>query len=341
MAELNRERSEVNARIVYWGPQAAGTSTNLEHVARKLRADHRGALERVPTAVDPTVTYEMLPITLGEIAGTRVRLRVIAVPGGAEHAPTRKQLLDRADGVVLVVDTSPDRIDDNLAAFDELRRTLGAYGRSLEDLPLVVQYNKRDLADELTLEELHRKLDLQGSAMFEAVASEGKGVLPTLTTISKNVIRVLREGGLESMDPVPEPVAPAPAVDPEPEPLPAPEPLPEAEPMEAEPLEPDPIEEGIALEAEDPAAAADVADLAARTEALLDDSWGSVTAPIPTSETALPGAGDDLRIDSIGTPERAGDRGLVVPLVLRDGEGRTFSVRLALTLDLLPPPRDD
>jgi len=196
MAEANAERGEVNARIVYWGIEGSGKSTNLRTIHAKLRPDHRGRLEQVPTRLDPTVGYDRLPIELGEIAGVRTRIQIVAVPGAGEHAPTRKQLLDRVDGVVFVVDARRERIDENVAAFEELRSALAAYGRTLEQVPLVVQYNKQDLSDPYVLEELHRKLDVRGAAVFEAVASEGAGVLQTLTTISKRVVRTLREKGV-------------------------------------------------------------------------------------------------------------------------------------------------
>src|SRR5690606_35813674 len=175
----------VDARIAYWGIEGAGTSSNLRGTHAKLRPDHRGKLEQVPTRLDPTVCYERLPIELGEIAGVRTRIQILGVPGGAEHAPTRKALLDRVDGLVFVVDARRERIDENVAALEELRSALAAYGRSLEDVPLVVQYNHQDQSDAFVLEELHRKLDVRGAAAFEAVASEGVGVLQTLTTISK------------------------------------------------------------------------------------------------------------------------------------------------------------
>jgi signal recognition particle receptor subunit beta len=159
----------------------------------KLRSDHRGELREVPTRLDPSVSYEMLPIELGEIAGVRTRIQIIAVPGGPEQGPTRKQLLDKVDAVVFVVDAQRDRIDANVACFEELRRALAAYGRALESVPMVIQYNKRDLADPFALEELHRKLDIRGAGAFEAVATEGTGVLQTLTTVSKRVIRARRE----------------------------------------------------------------------------------------------------------------------------------------------------
>jgi len=183
----------VNARIVYWGIAGAGKRSNLQVIHSKLRPDHRGELREIATDLDPTATYATLPISLGEVGGVRTQIEIVTVPGGEEQAPTRKQLLDQVDGVVFVVDTSPAQVDHNLAAFEELRSALTAYGRQLEEVPLVLQYNKRDLSDSYALEELHRKLQMQGVAAFEAVARDGTAVLQTLTTISKRVIRHLRE----------------------------------------------------------------------------------------------------------------------------------------------------
>jgi signal recognition particle receptor subunit beta len=209
MADPAAAQPNVNARIVYWGAPGSGKTANLRMIHAKLRADHRGELREVPTRLDPTVTYEMMPIELGEIAGVRTRIQVIAVPGGPEQGPTRKQLLDKVDAVVFVVDAQRDRIDANVACFEELRRALAAYGRALESVPMVIQYNKRDLADPFALEELHRKLDIRGAGVFEAVATEGSGVLQTLTTVSKRVIRARREQAAEGAAPGKAPAATA------------------------------------------------------------------------------------------------------------------------------------
>jgi len=122
MAEADSDRREVNARIVYWGAEGAGKATNLRAIHRKLRPDHRGRLEAVATQLDPSVCSYRLPIELGEIAGVKTRIQIIAVPGGPEQAPTRKQLLDRVDGIVFVVDARRDRIDDNVAAIGTTTR---------------------------------------------------------------------------------------------------------------------------------------------------------------------------------------------------------------------------
>jgi len=195
MAKLSRDRSELDARIVYWGVDGAGKTTSLQAIAAKLRADHRGKLRAVPTGLDPSVHYDVLPIELGVVAGIRTRFEVVGVPGAPEQAPTRMRLLDQVDGVVFVVDARPERFEDNLASLEELRTALAAYGRSLAEVPLVVQYNKRDLADPYQLEELHRRLDMRGVAAFESVASQGTAVLQALTTVTKAVIRFLRDAG--------------------------------------------------------------------------------------------------------------------------------------------------
>jgi signal recognition particle receptor subunit beta len=320
MAKVSREAAEVNARIVYWGIEGSGKTANLRAAFAKLRPDHRGEIRELPSRLDPTVSYEILPISLGEIAGIHTQIEMIAVPGNAEQAPTRKQLLDRVDGVVFVLDAQPGKLDANVASFDELRQALGAYGRSLADVALVVQYNKRDLADPYALEDLHRKLAPGNAPVFEAVASEGTGVLQTLSTISKCVIRGLREQNLH----VGAAPAPAPARPPEPEP-----PLAEQDFKAA----PERMENAI-LE-EHSHSEAPVLDATTRqAETLLDSpSWPQVTGEI--ERPAGVRLGPDLSIVSVGEASRADARSVRVPLVLGDAEGGTTSLVLTLRLDVL------
>jgi len=355
MIEHGLLRGEVKARIVYWGVDGAGKTSNVRTIYAKLRADHRGELRELPTRLDPSVSYQVLPIELGEVQGMRTRLQIVAVPGAPEHAPTRKQLLDQVDGVVFVIDSQPSRLDENLAAFDELRGALAAYGRSLEDVPLVLQYNKRDLADPLALEELHRKLDLQGVPVFEARASEGTGVLQTLTTISKQVIRARRAAGAELPEPGSAPVAPVaparPAAPAEP-PSPAPPPpaAPPAAPRVAEPPAPPeplrPLERAMLAEAEAPrrGEGGEIARMARETEQLLDGSWQELTqglraAPHAPDLTAPTLVGVGLSIASVGAAERVDATSVRLPLVLRDEHGRErrLVMRLAIEPELVEP----
>ncbi|MGI9431723.1 MAG: GTP-binding protein [Myxococcota bacterium] len=355
MAEVNPDTGAVNARILYWGPEGSGKSTNLRVIHAKLRPDRRGELREVGTPLDPTVSYEVLPIELGDMGGVRTRIQVFAVPGEPSQSPTRKQLLDRVDGIVFVADAQRDRLDQNVASFEELRSSLAAYGRPLEQVPVVVQYNKCDLSDPYTLEELHRKLGTSGSAAFEATAPQGTAVLPTLTTISKRVVRSLREIAAEAAAaaPVSEPAAAAPA---------APIPSPAAAAAEALPLEtlaPEPelevlsmdtqpgdLVEAIAIVDEHPDA--ELAGLAsAGTEALFeppaellagDPGDEEIDATDFVSFGAQVEVDGSLSVESVGSPERLSGQEVRIPLVLRDASGTNHQV--SITLSFAAPERD-
>jgi len=314
MAQLSRDRSEMNARIVYWGIPGAGKSQNLQTIHAKLRASNRGKLSHVPTRIDPGVSYEILPIQLGEVRGVKTRLQLIAVPGAPEQAPTRKQLLDRIDGVVVVIDSQAERAEENLASFEELRESLAAYGTALEDVPIVIQYNKRDLSDSFAIEELHRRLGVRGAAVFESVATDGTAILQTLTTISKSVVRMLREQ--------------------DPEPIPESAPVATAQPRATAPVAPiTPIEQAILAEAREPeeAQAAEVAVLESQT--LLDQPWDAVAAEAAKGDGARIGA--DMKIVSVGTARPAGERAVRLPLVLGNEDGETVTLAITIQIDPL------
>ncbi len=326
MAHLNPDRTQVNARIVFWGIPGAGVTTNLRVIHDKLRADHRGELQSIPTRLDPTTSYELLPIELGQVRGLRTQLQVLALPGGSEHAPTRKQLLDRIDGLVLVVDSRPEQTEANLASLAELRGALEAYGRSLDELPVVVQYNRRDESGPYAIEELHRKLAIPGAAVFEAVASQGQGVLQTLTTISKRVIRVLRESQLEPQ---------APGADATPESAPV-EGVPEPEATPLPPADIDLMESAILVEGDDEGHAIDHATLSAQqtvesAQQAFERPWDSEESK--SSKGARIGA--DFEIVSVGEATVASQRSVQLPLVLGNRQGETITLRLTVALDPL------
>jgi signal recognition particle receptor subunit beta len=312
MAKVSREAAEVNARIVYWGADGAGKTANLRAAFSKLRPDHRGEMRAVPSRVDPTVSYEVLPISLGDVAGIRTQIEMVAVPGGREQGPTRKQLLDQVDGVVLVLDASGGRVEDNLASFEELREALAAYGRQLSEMPVVIQYNKRDLADGYALDDLHRKLDLPGVPVFEAVASDGTGVLQTLSTISKHVIRALRDQSLPQLR-----REPAPRVAPEPAAVPA------------SPASGERMEQAILDEEAKPEAAR----AAQQAATVLDRAWPEVSGEIERPDGAR--LGRELSIVSVGEATREGERRVRVPLVVGDGQGGTSTLVLHIELEAL------
>jgi hypothetical protein len=350
MAEFGREDTEVKARIVYWGIEGSGKSTNAQVIHSKLRPDHRGELRTVPTRIDPTVTYDALPIELGQVGDVRTRIQILTVPGAPEHAPSRKQLLDEVDGIVFVVDTQRDRIDENIASLEELRSALASYGRSLEEIPLVVQYNKRDQSDPYALEELHRKLGMQSVAAFEAVATSGTGVLQTLTTISKRVIRHLRKRSTADPAPAAE-TAPVELAEPTPPPgtsqiletaaasLDPPATLPDA------PTKWD--EENLdASAALDPALVYDedhpdgeaIEAVATETEAAFEPSFQQVTVELEASSTmgSKPNASaemETIHIESIGEARQTGSGAVQIPILLRDEAGRSLAISLRVEIE--------
>ncbi len=311
----------VNARIVFWGVEGAGVSTTLRRIAVKLRPDHRGELQQLPTRLDPTVRYEVLPIKLGEVGGVDTRIEVVTVPGGAEHAPTRKQLLDRVDGVVFVADCRRDRVGENVESFAELRRALAAYGRDLGAMPLVIQLNKADLADRGSLDGLLRELAAPGTASFETVAREGIGVLQVLSTISKSVVRSLREasGALRPAAPGGRaPLAPTPPREPAP-------------PAPREPAPPPPDPWPAPVRARRPAA-----DLPAPPVPLFDDVTGRLHRTAPPEAVQVPAA-PALRIVSVGSATCQDGTLVRLPLQVEDTAGR----RLTLTLTLAVAASED
>ncbi|MCG8592320.1 MAG: ADP-ribosylation factor-like protein [Proteobacteria bacterium] len=327
MAELSPDGTEAIARIVYWGAEGSGKTTNLRTIHARMKANKRGELREVPTRLDPTIHYEALPIELGEVNGIRTRIHLIAVPGAPEQRPTRKQLLDQVDGVVLVVDSQADRIDANLSAFEELRQGLAAYGRSLDSIPVVIQYNKHDLEDSFALEELHKKLQLESAAVFQSVATEWSAVRQTLTTISKNVVRAMRT--------VPAAPPPPPAL-PDPVPVYDPDSLSSRAEAPPEPVPADLMEEAILAEAAQPVEAQALNAQAMETQLALDRPWEDLAgeAAKPTS-MRLDG---DLRIVSVGQPVLDPPRGLRVPVVLGNSDGQTASLAITIQLDPLLDP---
>ena len=328
MAKLNPDETVVNARIIYWGIEGAGKTANLQSVYQKLRSDSRGEIVREATRIDPTVEYETLPIELGDIRGLRTRIQMIAVPGGSGQAPTRKQLLDRVDGIVMVVDSRRECIDDNTASLNELREMLRDYGRALEDVPLVLQYNKRDLSDPYVIEELHRRLDVRGAAVFEAVAVETTGVLQTLSTLAKHVIRTLRD---QTFDPERrETNEPEPHAEGREQPVQAAQDTASDISPASERTPSSRIEDAILSGEEHPEASA-IDDLAREAQGVFDTPWDEIADDVDSPHGAQLDA--EFTIASVGEATRSGDRGIRIPVVVADKVGRRSKLVLTIQLD--------
>lgn len=193
MALLNYSSREINAKIVYYGPGLSGKTTNIDMVYKKLRPEQKGKLVSLATQTDRTLFFDFLPVDLGEVKGFKTRFHLYTVPGQVFYNETRKMVLKGADGVVFVADSQKQMMDANIESLKNLEENLKAYGKSLEKIPHIIQFNKRDLPNSIPLEEMYKKLDKYNAPFFEAVATDGKGVMETLSAAAKMVLRTLRE----------------------------------------------------------------------------------------------------------------------------------------------------
>ncbi len=193
MPIVDEKTNEVNAKIVYYGPGLSGKTTNIHYIYRKLKPEHKGKLTVLATQTDRTLFFDFLPIELGEVKGMKTRFQVYTVPGQVFYNATRKLILKNVDGIVFVADSSRDKFAQNIESFENLEENLAFYKRSLKDIPHVLQFNKRDIPDISSVEELNRVLNKYNAPYIEACATKGKGVLETLTTICKMVLRAIKE----------------------------------------------------------------------------------------------------------------------------------------------------
>jgi len=213
MAVFNYLRKEIDAKIVYYGPAVSGKTTNLQYVHEHLKQEQRGKMVSLATDEDRTLFFDFLPIELESVRGFKTRFHLYTVPGQVYYGATRRAVLTGADGVIFVADSQVDRLEENRVALKDLEENLNYYGKKLETTPFILQYNKRDLEDILTTEELNQKLNRLNAPCFEAVAVSGKGVFETLTMVCRLVLKALSTGS-ETRRPsgVPDPapkVAPA------------------------------------------------------------------------------------------------------------------------------------
>lgn len=191
---INWSRRELNLKIVYYGPALSGKTTNLEQIYKRMDPRRRSEMVSLKTSEDRTLFFDFLQLELGKVAGLTPKIQLYTVPGQVYYEATRKLVLNGADGVVFVADSQPNRLRDNVVSWRSLIEHLRAYRLSLATLPVVVQFNKRDVPTPLSLELMQRSLSLNGQPMVKAVAVEGTGVLDTLKLIVNGVMaRVERE----------------------------------------------------------------------------------------------------------------------------------------------------
>ncbi len=193
MALFNYATRELSAKVVYYGPGLSGKTTNIEMVHRILRPEQKGRLISLPTETDRTLFFDFLPVDLGHIKGFKVRFHLYTVPGQVFYNATRRLVLQGVDGVVFVADSQKEMAQSNVESLKNLAENLASYGKNLDELPFVLQYNKRDLKNRFSVKEMDAQLNPMNVPAIEGIAKEGVGVSETLVTISRMVFSSLRK----------------------------------------------------------------------------------------------------------------------------------------------------
>jgi len=191
---VNHAGRELHVKVVYYGPGLGGKTTNLEYIHSKTKPERRGKLISLNTESERTLFFDLLPMDLGRYKGYDVRVHLCTVPGQIALDETRKLVLRHVDGIVFVVDSQIGRIDQNVESIRNLYDNLQLQGDDPDRMPLVVQYNKRDLPDIHTTAELAEALGVpSGVTQIEASAVKGKGVLQTLRLITKGCLKLVKD----------------------------------------------------------------------------------------------------------------------------------------------------
>lgn len=188
MALVNYSSREINCKIVYYGCGLCGKTTNLLYIYNKVNPTVRGKMISLATETDRTLFFDFLPLELGTVRGFSTRFHLYTVPGQVHYNVSRKLILRGLDGVVFVVDSQKERCQGNIDSWENLRENLLEHGYQRDKVPLVIQYNKRDLSNILPVPELNQILNHRPVPYFEAIAIRGAGVFDTLRAISKLIL---------------------------------------------------------------------------------------------------------------------------------------------------------
>lgn len=196
MANVNLKNREIECKIVYYGPGRCGKTTNLEYIHKAFRKSVKGEMVSANTEGDRTLFFDFLPMGLGKVGGYDIRVQLYTVPGQVKYRSTRKMVLREVDGVVFVADSLQVRREKNMLSLQDLQQNLKDYGLDIFKIPLILQYNKRDLAalgmPIMPIEQMQRDYNRQLKAqVFPASAIKGQGVGATLKACLKLTLKTL------------------------------------------------------------------------------------------------------------------------------------------------------
>lgn len=190
---INWARKEINLKIVYYGPGLSGKTTNLEYIYGQIDPSLRGELVTLKTREERTLFFDFLQLEFGTIKGMRPKFNLYTVPGQVYYAQSRRIILRGVDGVVFVADSQRGRMIENLDSLLDLEENLISDDKTLEDFPWILQYNKRDLPEIYSVNELDTKLNFLKVPATQAVANQGNGVVESLKLIINRVMGYVRQ----------------------------------------------------------------------------------------------------------------------------------------------------
>tara|TARA_R110000868_G_scaffold320917_8_gene582004 strand:+ start:3020 stop:3610 length:591 start_codon:yes stop_codon:yes gene_type:complete len=194
MSFVNYQRKEINCKIVYYGPGLGGKTTNIQHVYKKTSGGNKGEMITLNTENERTLFFDFLPLELGEIRGFKTRFHLYTVPGQVFYESSRRLILRGVDGVVFVADSQVEKMEANQESLKGLEENLIFQGHDMDKIPLVMQWNKRDLPNVTAIEDMQSTLNKRNVPSFEASAVNGDGVFETLKMVSKLVLMNLKGG---------------------------------------------------------------------------------------------------------------------------------------------------
>ena len=203
MVLINKAINEVTVKLVYYGPGLCGKTTNLQFIYDSLPSNNKSKMLSLATKTDRTLFFDFLPLDLGKIRGMRTKLQLYTVPGQVYYNSTRQLVLKGADGIVFVADSQDFALDANLESLQNLEDNLKRQGIRLREMPIVLQYNKRDLPNAMPVPEMDPEINKQRVPFFESVATTGLGVEETLKGITQLVLaHLVKKYGLEGSEPL-------------------------------------------------------------------------------------------------------------------------------------------
>ena len=189
---INWKLREINLKIVYYGPSLSGKTSSLQYIHSRTRPERRGELISLKTREDRTLYFDYMQFEMGEISGLKPRFNIYTVPGQVYYRGTRKLVLKGVDGIVFVADSQTKRLDENIRAIHDLYEDLEELGFDPQDVPLILQCNKRDLQDIMPVHSIKESLGLNGVPTYESIAVDGVGVIDSLKNIINEVVAKAR-----------------------------------------------------------------------------------------------------------------------------------------------------